>query len=182
MSRVNDLPVTDFFKAFTMNQYTAYHQIGSFVVSFQHLEAVLTELLVLMARADDEAIRILVNELEFSKRVKTTAVMFAWFVGLQREPDETAKAEFHKLMVELGKLGERRNEIVHSKYSLWTNIEGAAGLVRENSKLRAGKGVRQIEEEDLLPETFDSDLNRLLVALEALQSFRLKIIDWLYPE
>lgn len=165
-----------------MNQPTAYHQIGSFVVSFQHVEAVLTELLVLMARADDEAIRILVNELEFSKRVKTTDVMFAWFVGLQREPDETAKIEFHKLMVELVNLGERRNDIVHSKYSSWTNIEGVSGLVRENSKLRVGKGVRQIEEEDLLPETFDSDLKRISVALETLQSFRLKVIDWLYQE
>lgn len=165
-----------------MNKPSAYHQIGRFVVSFQHAEATLTELLVLMTRVDDEAIRILVNELEFSKRVKTTDVMFAWFVDLQREPDETAKAEFHKLMVELVNLGERRNDIVHSKYSLWTNVEGAAGLVRENSKLRAGKGVRQIEEEDLLPETFDFDLSRLSVALEALQSFRLKIIDWLYPE
>jgi hypothetical protein len=89
------------------------------------------------ARADDEAIRILVNELEFSKRVKTTDVMFAWLVSLQREPYEAAKTEFRKVMVELGKLGERRNEIVHSKYSMWTNTEGASGLVRENSKLKA---------------------------------------------
>jgi phenylpyruvate tautomerase PptA (4-oxalocrotonate tautomerase family) len=48
-----------------MNQPTAYHQIGRFIVSFQHAEAALTELLVLMAHADDEAIRILVNELEY---------------------------------------------------------------------------------------------------------------------
>lgn len=165
------------------NRSSAYHQIGRFVVSFQHAEATLTELLVLMTRsADDEAIRILVNELEFSKRVKTTDVMFAWFVGLQREPDETAKTEFHKLMVELLNLGERRNDIVHSKYSSWTNIEGASGLVRENSKLKAGNGVRMIEEEDLLPKTFESDLKRISVVLETLQSFRLKIIDRLYSE
>ncbi len=162
-----------------MNQPTAYHQIGRFVVSFQHVEAALTELLVLMARADDEAIRILVNELEYSKRVKTTDVMFARFVNLQHDPDELAREEFHKLMNELGKLGERRNDIVHSKYSSWINTEGLLGFIRENSRLRASKGDRQIEEEGLIPETFDSDLNRLSEARKALEGFRLKIIDFL---
>jgi len=38
-----------------MSHPTAYHQLGRFIVSFQHAEAALTELLVLMVRADDEA-------------------------------------------------------------------------------------------------------------------------------
>ena len=36
---------------------------------------------------------------------------------------------FHELMVELGKLGERRNELVHSKYNRWFNVEGKEGLL-----------------------------------------------------
>ncbi|HEX5055921.1 MAG TPA: hypothetical protein VFX02_05435 [Gammaproteobacteria bacterium] len=60
-----------------INQSTAFHQFGRFIFLFQHIESALTELLVLMAEADDEAVRILANELEFSKRVKTTDVMFA---------------------------------------------------------------------------------------------------------
>lgn len=90
-----------------MNQTTAFHQLGRFIFLFQHVESALTELLVLMARADDEVIRILVNELEYSKRVKTTDVMFALFVDLLSPSDETAKKEFHELMDEINKLGER---------------------------------------------------------------------------
>jgi hypothetical protein len=120
--------------------------------------------------------------LEYSKRVKTTYVMFARFVDLQREPDEAAKADFRKLMVELGKLGERRNDIVHSKYTSWVNVEGAAGLIRESSKLRVRKGTREDEEEELLPEAFAADFERLSVALQSLERFRLRVIDWLYPE
>ena len=148
-----------------MNHPTAYHQLGRFIVSFQHAEATLTELLVLIVNADEEAIRILVNELEYNNRVKTTDVMFARFVDLHREPDEATKSEFHKLMVEFGKLGERRNEIVHSKYMAWLNVEGDSGLIRQKSALRASKGTREDEEEELLPDAFNADFKRISIAL-----------------
>lgn len=64
-------------------------------------QPIAAELLVLMAHADDEAMQILANELEFSQRVKTTDVMFARFVDLLREPNEAAKVEFHNFMVDL---------------------------------------------------------------------------------
>lgn len=48
-----------------MTAPTEYHQIGKFIVYFQHVEAAINEILVLLANADDEAVRILVNELEF---------------------------------------------------------------------------------------------------------------------
>lgn len=166
----------------TMNKPTSYHQIGQFIVLFQHVEAAITGLLVLMAQADDEAIRILVNELGYAKRVRTTDVLFARFVDLQRKPDPVAKAEFHKLMDELGELGIRRNNLIHSKYSLWLNAEGVAGVIRENSKLKTSKGVREHQEEELLPEAFSTDFERLSSALEALERFRFKIIDWQYPD
>ena len=161
---------------------TAYHQIGKFIVYFQHAEAAIDEILVLLANADDEAVRILVNELEYAQRLKTVDVMLARFVDLQPEPDLSAKADFHKLMGELGRLGERRNDLVHSKYTSWFNIEGAPGLIRQNSKLRASKGIREEAEEKLLPETFNGDLERIASALKELEAFRLKVIDWLYPD
>lgn len=164
-----------------MTEPSPYHQIGRFVFLFQHAEAALTELLVLMANADDELVRILINELEYNKRVKTTDVMFARFVDLQSQPDQNAKEKFHKLMAELLRLGERRNDIVHSKYMPWVNVEGAAGLIRKNSKLKASKGLRDVEEEDLLPAAFEMDLERLSVLLKELERFRLKVIHWLYP-
>lgn len=165
-----------------MTAPTAYHQIGKFVVHFQHIEAAINEILVLLASADDEAVLILVNELEYSQRLKTADVLLARVVDLQREPDPSTKNDFHKLINELGKLGERRNDLVHSKYMQWRNIEGSQGLIRQNSKLRGGKGIREEDEEELLPESFNADFERLDSALQRLEIFRLKVIDWLYPD
>ena len=106
-----------------MTGQAAYHQLGTFIVNFQHAEAAIDKILVILAKADSEAVRILVNELEYSQRLKTADVLLARFVDLQRKPDLPAKAAFHKLMVELGKLGERRNDRVHSKYMSWINVE-----------------------------------------------------------
>lgn len=165
-----------------MQKPSSYQKLGRFIVVFQHTEAALTDLLVLMAKADDETIRILVNELEYSQRVKTTDVMFARFVDLSYDQDKSAKTEFHALMVKLLKLGERRNEIVHSRYKPLINVEGNSGLLRENSKLRGSKGTREEEEEELLPEAFSEDFERLRVARQELERFRLKVIDLLYPD
>lgn len=165
-----------------MEQPTSCHELGRFIVTFQRVEAALTGLLVLMTKADCEAVRILVNELGYSQRVKTTDVMFARFVDLQRDPDlKAAKTNFHTLMTELGRLGERRNDIVHSNYTSWINVEGASGLLRENSRLLASKGMREEKEEELLPQAFAKDFRRLSATLEQMECFRLKIIDCLYP-
>ena len=164
-----------------MTAPTAYHQIGKFIVYFQHVENAINEILVLLANADNEAILILVNELEYSQRLKTADVMLARSIDLQREPDLSAKAEFHNLMGELRSLGERRNDLVHSKYTQWFNVEGAPGLIRQNSKLRGSKGIREEDEEKLLPESFNTDFERLDGALQRLEAFRLKAIDWRYP-
>jgi hypothetical protein len=157
-----------------MSQPTIQHQIGQFVVSFQHAEAALTELLVLMVNGDDEAIRILVNDLEYSKRVITTDVMFARFVDLRRTPDQAAKEEFHKLMISLLALGTKRNHIVHSQYTHWVNTQGASGLIQVNSTNRASKGSREAKEEELLPDAFAADFQSLSLALQTLERFRIK--------
>jgi hypothetical protein len=165
-----------------MQESAIYQQIGRFIVMFQRAEQKLTELLVLMAEADVEFIRILVNELEYSERVKAADVMFGRFFDLRNNPDQSVKAQFHALMVELLRLGERRNEIVHSKYTTFISVKGVAGLRRENSKLKPSKGLRAVEEEDLLPASFEEDFKSLSVAHQSLEVFRLKAIDWLWPE
>ena len=114
-----------------MQETSASEKIGRFVVMFQDAERRITELLVLMAQADSEFIHILVNELEFSKRIKTADVMFGRFVGLRRDVDASEKDQFHDLMTKLLKLGERRNEIVHSTYLPFIDVHGVAGLRRK---------------------------------------------------
>lgn len=161
---------------------TAYHQIGKFIVLFQDVEAEVKEILVLLTEADGEMVSILINDLEFSKRLSSADVIFSRFVDLRSGTDKAAKPEFHKLMTDLNKLGERRNEIVHSQYVDWVNIDGAKGLIRENSKNRGSKGIREKKEEELLPEAFETDFANLYSALQSLEKFRLRIIDWLYPD
>ena len=162
---------------------TAYHQLGKFIVDFQHIETAVNDLLILLVEpSDSEAISILINELGYSERLKTADVLFARFIDLRRENDSTDKTEFHKLMAKLGNLGERRNNLVHSKYFHWINSEGKTGLIRENSKLRASKGMREQKEEELLPEALNIDLELLSNASQNLEKFRLKVIDYLYPD
>jgi hypothetical protein len=165
-----------------MNNPTAYHQLGQFIVTFQHLEDTVNNLLVLMAHTDDSVVQIIVNDLDYGKMLNTADVLFSYFVDIRNNTRVDAKAEFHKLMVELGKLEERRNDLVHSRYNHWTNIYGKEGLIRTNSKLRGSKGEREEKEEELQPEAFNNDLRRLAEASEALEKFRLQVIDWLYPD
>ena len=165
-----------------MNAPTAYHQLGQFIVKFQHLENVINNLITLLANTNDSVVQILTNDLEYGKRLNTADVLFAYFVDLRNTTQAELKADFHKLIVELRELGERRNELVHSRYNPWLNVQGNEGLLRTNSKLRGSKGEREEKEEELQPETFYDDLQRLSSAAIALENFRLQILDWLYPE
>ena len=160
---------------------SAYHQLGRFIVQFQHLEGAINDILELAAGGDSEATLILINELEYSRRLDTADVLFARFVDLHREREASFKDSFHTLIVKLRKLGERRNELVHSRYFDWVNIDGSCGLLRSNSRLRGRKGEREEQEEELLPDAFDKDLEELLEASKQLEAFRLQIVEWLDP-
>lgn len=135
-----------------------------------------------MADGDREATRILVNDLEYSKRLNTADVLFARFVDLRINTDKAIKQEFHKVMAELRELGERRNDIVHSHYQPWINVHGSEGLLRRNSKLRGKAGEREELEEELQPDAFDQDFERLAAAAKRLEVFRRQVIDWLYHD
>ena len=165
-----------------MNRPTAYHQLGQFIVKFQHLENAVNDLIVMLADTNDSVVQILTNDLEYGKRLITVDVLFSYFVDLRHNTQAERKADFHRLIVELGKLGERRNDLVHSRYSRWLNVAGNEGLLRTNSKLRSRKGEREEMEEELLPEAFDIDLQRLSRAALEMDKFRLQILNWLYPD
>jgi hypothetical protein len=160
---------------------TAYHQLGKFIVWFQHAEAEINEIIVLLSETDKETVHILINDLEYSKRINTADVLFSRFVDLRTGIDSNLKSEFHRLISDLNKLGNRRNDLVHSRYFDWVTTDGNKGLIRKNSMNRASKGINEKQEEELLPETFYADFKKLQKALESLNGFRLKIIDWLYP-
>lgn len=165
-----------------MHNPDAYHLLGKFIVTFQHLEDCVKEVICLLVQAKDEEItRILMNELDNSARLSTVDVLFQRFTSVRVGDFSTENADFHKLIVDVKDLGTRRNELVHSNYFDWTNIDGALGLLRRNSKLRGRKGEREESEEELLPEDLWKDLGKLNNAYGQLEKYRLKIIEWLHP-
>lgn len=156
-------------------------QLGEFIVQFQALEQRLSAVIVLLTGADDEYVYALLAGLEYSNRLKAADVIFARFVGITANTDSEAPKEFHKLMVELLALGERRNTLVHSHYHPLITTGGALALARENRRLRASKGTQEQENEDILPNSLSADLARLWKALARLEQFRLRIIEWRHP-
>lgn len=159
---------------------TAFHHLGVFVYSFQSVEREVEELILLLMKADEEMVAILMSELGFSQKLRTVDVLFSRFIDVRHGIPAEEKASFHKLVSRIMKLCERRNEVIHSKYYTWQNIEGNLGLLRQNSRLRASKGARDVSEEELLPEAFDTDATNITECLRDLDRYRLKVIDWLY--
>lgn len=164
-----------------MTSITAYHQLGKFIADFQHLEESLNDLIELLCDADSEAVKILAHELEFSKRVKTTDALYSRFVSIRNNTDAIERDKFHKLCTSLQKLAERRNELVHSKYNMWTDVDDNKGLLRRHSKLDAKAGGLASREEELQPHAFDGDIERLAEAAQSLEEFRLAMVDYRYP-
>lgn len=162
---------------------TTFHQLGKFIFLFQMVERQIEDIIILLAEAkeDDEMISILMNELGFYEKLKATDVMFASFIEV-RSVEGNVKKEFHKKIDEIVELCKRRNDMVHSKYRSLLNVEGRIGLLRENSKLKPSKGIREKMEEELMSEDFTDDLNKISRVSNDLESYRLKIIGWLFPD
>lgn len=160
---------------------TEFYQLGYFIYHFQIIERQIEDIIVLLADADDEMVSILMNELDFSGKLKAVVVMFARFIDV-KQLDSNAKTDFHKEIGRVIDLSKRRNDLVHSKYRSLLNVDGKIGLLRENSKLKPSKGIRQEAEEELMPEDFANDLKLTNSSMKKLEAYRLKIIDWMYPD
>lgn len=165
-----------------MNSPTAMHQIGHFIVRFQGVETLLNELIILMASdVDREIVTILVHELEFGKRVATADVLFGHVVRTRYPNQEQHIKRFHQIADDLIELSKVRNALVHSRYNVWIDVAGRAGVIRSNSRLKPAKGVRIEEEFDMLPEAFERDLDYVMTIVDRLEEYRILLINWLYP-
>ncbi len=165
-----------------MTKPTSEHQLGKFIYRFQLVEAQVDELILLLANQDEEMSRIMTSELDFAQKLKTVDVMFARFADIRTNVVESAKSEFHSTVVDVIKLCERRNDLVHSRYWSWLDVDNQIGLLRQNAKLRGKSGILERQEEKLLPEDFASDLKSLSRVCLDLEEFRLRVIDWLFPD
>ena len=164
-----------------MTALDAMFSLGQFIVLFQTTETRVLEIIQHMTCADDEYVSALVAELKYSSRLRAADVVYSRYVEITQDADLSSKDRFHKLMVELGRLGERRNDLIHSNYSHLVTIDTTEGLVRENRKLRPSKGIQEYKSEDLLPGALDADIAGLNAALKQLEEFRLKVIEWNHP-
>ncbi len=160
-----------------MTHPTAFHQLGRFIVMFQNLEAAINEFIYNMTDvADDPAIA----GLTFARRLDETDKVFSDFVDAKVSSEQQAKQDFHALITRLKALAARRNVLVHSRYARWYNVDGREGLLRMSTRITGSKRPND-KEEELQPEAFDSDLERIQAAAEDLHRFRMRVIDWLYP-
>jgi hypothetical protein len=161
---------------------TTYHQLGRFVVTFQHVEHAVTEIVLLLTQGDDEATKILIHDLGYAQRVRVASSMFTRFIDLRAEKSDKIKTDFYALLSELESIGQRRNELVHSRYVNWLQLGGAEGLLRTKQRRSNKSPATELTEEELNPESFEEDFLRLAKALMLLENVRLNILDMLYPE
>lgn len=159
------------------NEY-AYKQLGEFVVNFQVIENQIRELIIYIVDHSEDYIEILISDLEFANRVKKCDVIFSRFCDTCSGPENSDKEQFHRLMKRVLNAAERRNELVHSIFFTWQNIDGETGLLRQNYKNRASKGVLEMQEEELLPKDLINDITKLEKISEDIEKFRLQVIDW----
>ena len=165
-----------------MAESAHYHQLGKFVVLFQRLESSLIEIIDLIAD-EDCAVEILPAETEYRRLVESTEVIFSRFVDLMRQPDLEAKTRFHHLMQQCLDIGVLRNRLIHSTYALLERPRDAVAPVPAKGTLKfKGTWRRESAGGNLPLESFEPYFEQLAKVLAQIESFRLQVIAWKYPE
>jgi len=159
---------------------TALHQLGQFIVLFQHAEAAVNDLIVMMSGVDEDVVDILINNLGYAERVRTAAALMTRLERLAGRPESEWQKSFDALCERLIKLGSRRNHFVHSRWFHWRNVEGNLGLLRRNARIQRRTGLVDENEEELQPEAFEADLENLTAVLRELEVFRQQMLDVKY--
>jgi hypothetical protein len=165
-----------------MNHDSLHRQLGHFVLTFQAVEAAVVELTVQVVDADPEYVATLTAELEFNAKARALDVIFTRYAQVHGLSNLVQHPEFHKLMTRIQKLATRRNELVHSFYSLLVTVNGEAALARMPTRLKPSDGIREQEGEDILPAKLEAEILEMKSILQALEVFRLQVIGINYPE
>jgi hypothetical protein len=159
---------------------TALHQLGTFVVYFQHVEGAINELIALLSGADEDVVDILIDGLGYAERVRTADALVSRVERIAGRPNSEWHKEFHALCERLNRLGSRRNHFVHSRWFQWINVDGNRGLLRRHARIRPRTAAVEEIEEELQPDTFEADLEELTAVLQRLEAFRLQVLDRKY--
>lgn len=149
---------------------------------FQAVEAAIVNLTVQVVDADPEYVATLTAELEFNAKARALDVIYARYAQIHRLSNAAPHPDFHKLMARVQKLATRRNELVHSFYSLLVTVSGEAALARTPTRLKPSEGIREQEGEDILTTKLEADVAEMQSILQQLEAFRLQAINIKYPE
>lgn len=164
-----------------MNHDALHAKLGQFVLTFQTVEAAVVELTVHIVDSDPEFVATLTAELEFNAKARALDVIYTRYTQIHGLSVETPNREFHKLMTRIQKLATRRNNLVHSFYSLLTTVDGEAALARTPTRLKPSDGIREQDGEDILSGKLEGELLEMRSILKDLETYRLQAIDIKYP-
>lgn len=164
-----------------MESNPAFHQLGRFIYRFQSVEEQIEGLIFLMVDADEVMVKMLLNELDFSGKLKAVDVMFARYIDL-RKLCSNYKKSFHREINKLVNLSKSRNALVHSQYSQYTDVDGKTGLILTDFRLKPSKGNLEENEIEVMDGSLDNEIEEIDSAIINLNDYRLKIISWQYPD
>lgn len=109
--------------------------------------------------SDDEYVKLMWVELDFGKRCRVADVIYSRFVHLTNSADATAQPAFHQLVTKVVDLFKRRNDLLHSNYSVVRGVDGSVGLSRRNLELRPSSKEQREDNEDMFEGHLEEDLN-----------------------
>ncbi|WP_139174461.1 hypothetical protein [Janthinobacterium lividum] len=162
-----------------MPTLTPEHQLGRYIISFQGLERILNEILIVLADVRDrEVVTILVHELEFGRRVATADVLFSHVIRTSFPTQANHVKVFHKLTEELVEVSKFRNTLVHSHYDLWIDITGRSDAEFSNSRLKPNQGMRIEETTSMMAESFETRLDDLRKTAGRLLEYLELLVEW----
>ena len=156
-------------------------ELGEFLIAFQAVEAALADMIVEATECDPEFIGALTAELEFNSKARALDVIFTRFAQIHGLTQKAPHPAFHKLMARVQTLATRRNEIVHSFYSILVASEGQFAVVRKPTRLKPSAGVRAQPHEDIRPGQLRLEIAAVGEILGELEAYRMEILDARYP-
>jgi hypothetical protein len=161
-----------------MNIDVSHARLGQFIVDFQQVEAEVENIVLLLAGGNELAIKMLLARMEYGALLTAADSLFAYAADSTNGIKPDRVKQFHKLMDDLHRLGQRRNQLVHSTYMPLRSIDGEVGLWRENMTVDRNKGKYKNEEDTLMPAALLSETKKIRELLHRIEEFRIELISW----
>jgi len=159
-----------------------HQELGRFIVLFQTMDNAVNEIIFQLSGNKEYIAEAFITKTEFTAKLEIADVIFSHYVNITAITDEKAKDEFHSLMNKCIEIAKERNIMVHSIYYPLTKVDGSMRLIQQNPRLKFKGGSHiSINDKELALEDFKKINEKIILMLEAIEKFRLKLVDWKYP-